>query len=189
MWAAVLLSLAGFGGFLAVDAGSVHRHPRARYLILSTASLLQIAALSIVIARHYSVFLSSPWKRSGFALGVLGAVWTVYTVFIEIPMLQRVTHATLVQTGTYAICRHPAFWGILLFVVGMSLLVPTPSMWGLALLWVVLELALITVQDVCVFPARFPEYRQYREKTPFLIPTQKSLREGWHSYRQLLLAS
>ena len=186
MGKAILLSVVGFGGFLVVDIRFVRGRSWLRSLVLLVSSLALTSALWLTIAPHRGLLFSSPLAPVGLLLVILGAWMTVYTVFIEIPLFQRAAQTTLVQTGTYAICRHPAFWGILMFVTGMSLLVPVSSMWMLALLWVGLELALITVQDVWVFPTLFPEYRQYRKETPFVLPTRKSLREGWTSYTRWL---
>lgn len=182
----VVLSVAGFGGFLVVDLGPVQRNRLARLGILTVAVAALVVALLLALTGRARARVPALWRGMGGGLALLGAAFTVYTVFIEIPLIWRRTgraQGTLVREGTYAVCRHPGFWGILMFVCGLSLLVPAPRVWGLAALWVGLELIVVAVQDVWIFPARFPDYETYRQQTPFLIPRLPGLRAAWAWYR------
>lgn len=182
----VVLSVVGFAGFLVVDLGPVQRSRFVHIGILTVAVAALTVALLLAVMSRGRAPVPAFYRGMGAGLALLGGAFTVYTVFIEIPLIWRRTgraRGTLVREGMYAVCRHPGFWGILVFVCGVSLLVPTPRMWRLAVLWVGLELVLVAVQDVWIFPARFPDYKAYRRETPFLIPRLSGLRAAWVWYR------
>ncbi|MGH2542568.1 MAG: hypothetical protein ACRDIB_07220, partial [Ardenticatenaceae bacterium] len=95
---------------------------------------------------------------AGWLLAFLGGLLAVYSVFLEIPLtLARrrpssahappLSQPKLVQTGTYALCRHPGFWWLLLFLGGGVLLANRVGMVQLALLWMALQLAVVAIQD------------------------------------------
>ncbi len=187
MW--ITLSVVGFLGFLAVDVSVFRRRPLVRNCTLALASVALTTALYSALAQGARARLPAILRWAGGILTVAGGALTLYVIFLEIPLWQRRAghaHSPLVRKGTYAACRHPGFWGTLIFLVGISLLVPGPSVWLLALTWLLLELALVALQDVWVFPERFPEYPAYRERTPFLLPTRESVRTAWRSYRSSL---
>lgn len=185
----LFLSVIGFWGFLIVDLSAFRQRPSVRNSVLVLASLALMLALYTAIARGARVPLAPFYRGLGGFLTAVGALVTLYVVFLEIPMWQRYgsnPHPPLVQEGTYAACRHPGVWGMLMFLVGICLLVPGPSVWQLAVAWGILELVLVTFQDVWLFPRAFPEYPAYRARTPFLFPTKESIRAAWRSYKRLL---
>ena len=185
MTKALLLSLIGFAGFLVVDVGAIRTRAGVRGGVNLLAALSLGAAFWAVVRMASPLPVSFPVRLTGAILALTGALFTIYVVFVEIPLLQRLLNlssSALVRCGTYATCRHPAFWGILLFLAGTSLLIPASTVWFLAATWATLELALVTVQDVWIFPSVFPDYNVYRRETPFLVPTRESLKAGWQTY-------
>ena len=103
-----------------------------------------------------------------------------YSVFLELMLKKNVKEQEakrLVTTGTYALTRHPsAIWSILAigFLVLASKSVHLLWAWPI---WTVMELFWVWLQDKFFLLSLYPEYRQYREKTPMLVPTRESIRE------------
>ncbi|NLA97607.1 MAG: hypothetical protein GX836_05295 [Spirochaetales bacterium] len=92
---------------------------------------------------------------------------TIYSVLLELPLHGD---GTLYTKGTYSICRHPGFLWYSLFT-----LLTASYFWYAPLAWVCLgyiccNLALITLEDVVLFPRMFTQYETYKKTTPFLIP-------------------
>ena len=92
----------------------------------------------------------------------------VYSVLLEIP-LSAVEPGTLYQGGTYRFSRHPGF----LWFTIINLLVPL-YFWdfGIGLIclgFILCNLTLIFIEDRCFFPEMFPEYVEYKKKTPFFL--------------------
>lgn len=102
---------------------------------------------------------------------------TVYSVLLELPLRGE---GGLYTKGTYALCRHP---GVLWYSI-FSLLTAS-YFWYAPLVWVCLgyigcNIALVVFEDTYVFPRLFPQYTDYKNQTPFLIPFW-----GWRERRSL----
>ncbi len=182
-----VLSVVGFGALLLADAKGIReRSWTRRLLLLSTIMSLSGALLWTISQEATSVDFRSFKFWLGGVLTLIGGLFSFYTVFVEIPLWQKAdgnSPPTLVTKGTYAACRHPGFWGTTAFVLGLSLAVPAPPMWNLAIVWVVLELIVVFIQDRWIFPSIFSEYTLYRQHVPFLLPTRESIREALQSFR------
>lgn len=170
------LSLAGF---LAFDFDIFKPFAPGRQMIVLVG--VTLLSMAFIIASGQGQLLGLPdwFKYPGWVLTILGGGLLIYSVFIEIPLTQRrrQTHSpassatsALVQTGTYALCRHPGFWWLILLLTGQIMVRQNAGMVQLAFIWIVLDLTLIVIQDRHIFPRRFPDYSDYQASTPFLIP-------------------
>lgn len=148
------------------------------------------ALVVFFIGLHGYALFAALWGVSQFglpiALSILGwvllpifAFLLVYSLAIELPSGKTYSHTGvpthLVTTGTYALMRHPAvMWYVLALV---SLLLATRSTVLLIAIpvWSLLNIIYATVQDRFFFVKMFPGYQQYRQQTPMLIPTRRSL--------------
>lgn len=187
------LSLLGFGAFLVLDSSLLATRAPLRHVV----SLLGSGALAIAFFRAQSqgsVFAWPAWTTPvGWLLAGLGVALLVYSVFVEIPLTLARDAArkapsappiTLVQTGTYALCRHPGVWWLMVLLGGASLIVKRTGLLRLAVLWIVLDIGLVAIQDRVIFPRRFPGYRHYQQSTPFLLPTPASITNFVRGNRQ-----
>ncbi len=105
----------------------------------------------------------------------------IYSLFLELPFVKtygKEEHTnTLVDTGTYALCRHPGvlWFGMLyfffFFTTGAKLLIPA------GIIWTILDIIHIYLQEKIFFPKMFPKYKNYMKTTPMLIPTISSIRK------------
>jgi protein-S-isoprenylcysteine O-methyltransferase Ste14 len=189
MMAAAALSLLGFGAFLALDLDALRGKAgvQTATTAVAVASLLSAAAWSWPMGTPLRVPL---WARlSGVMLAAAGAALLAYSLFIELAAARRREGARaeverLVRTGTYALCRHPGYWWLLIFLAGLVLAADRSGMVLLAAGWAGLNLILVIAQDWVVFPRRFPEYPSYRRATPFLIPSASSIRAAIHTFRR-----
>lgn len=184
---AVLASVIGFAGWLVVDLPTVNRHAASRPILQGvSAALLTWALMRTTLTR---TSWPAPWgvRAFGIGLAVLAAGLLVYSALLEIPLHQRrqgQEAGTLVTTGTYALCRHPAALWTALFLIGWFVAFPSPDVGQLALLWLILEFLVIYVQDRWIFPRQLPGYLAYKQETPFLLPTRGSLRAALRRNRR-----
>ena len=121
----------------------------------------------------------APWARIVFGLAAavcLGLV--VYALFFALP--RQASYARpgeqrpVCRKGLYAACRHP---GVLFFIPLMIFLwLGTGLGPGTAALYTALNIALSLFEDYKVFPLRLEDYCTYRQETPFIIPTPRSIR-------------
>ncbi len=124
----------------------------------------------------------------GWGLVLVAVLLLIYSLFVEIPL--RHTYLApgpslhLVQSGTYALVRHPSvlWYGLLLFSL---LLVSRSYLLALALpLWVLLDILWVVLQERRLRRV-FPDYAGYQRTTPMLIPNRQSLRACLRSLRPL----
>ncbi len=112
-------------------------------------------------------------------LAVLFFFLLIYTLFFALPFeatyMEDEAPRQVYRNGFYALCRHP---GVLMFIA-MYLFM------GLALhLWLFyvasavfcsLNLLYVLFQDRWTFMRIFPDYGQYKQETPFLLPDRSSI--------------
>lgn len=103
----------------------------------------------------------------------------IYTLFFAIPAdasyAKPGEKRKVCTTGVYALCRHP---GVLWF---MGLYACLSAAAGLpaadSVVYSAANVLLIWFEDRLVFPALMEGYDAYREKTPFLLPNGRSIRD------------
>ena len=139
------------------------------------------AALCVAIALGCGAgkaALTGPGRWLAGALGAVFLALEIHALFFALPAQPSYSapgeKRPAVTGGVYAMCRHPG-------VVWMAgLLVCLWLAWGLPLraaaLYTLLDVGLAAFEDQWVFPTVLEGYGAYRETTPFLIPTARSLR-------------
>ncbi|MDA3957475.1 hypothetical protein [Oceanispirochaeta sp.] len=140
-------SIAGYGGIVLVIIAMTIRY------------WVPTESVSFLLLKCFLVFLS------------LAAL--VYILFVEIPLspqIQESSERFVVNTGTYALVRHPAFYPFILILVSLSFLAWDRAFIQYSLYLILLDFLLILVEDLFVFPGIFANYDIYKSKVPFLIP-------------------
>jgi protein-S-isoprenylcysteine O-methyltransferase Ste14 len=112
------------------------------------------------------------WAAAAFLL--------IYSLFLELPFVKTYGGAKyssdLVDTGTYALCRHPGvlWFGLMFFfyflATGAVLMIPA------GIIWTGLDVVHVYIEDRYFFPRMFSDYKIYSESTPMLIPNRESIR-------------
>ncbi len=108
-------------------------------------------------------------------LVLLCSVRTLWTVGRGSPVPVIAPTQKLIDSGPYAFCRNPLFWGHFFYVFAFGLLFGN---FAIALVSITLEivigLAYLKGIEEKELLLRFgDEYQRYKEKTPFLIPCLK----------------
>lgn len=130
------------------------------------------------------LLLSSPAGNSGWSIvsGILCVVslaGLAYLLFGALPAstYQGSGELALHSVGAYALCRHPAFWCLLLFYWCLYGFVPGAPTLVAAILYPALNFSYIWVQDRWLFPKYIAGYHVYREEVPFLLPNRRSIQK------------
>jgi protein-S-isoprenylcysteine O-methyltransferase Ste14 len=121
------------------------------------------------------VWLSiSGWIMLPGAIGLL-----MYSLFGNLPFrktyLEKGVPNKLIKNGLYSIVRHPGIYGFGLLMLSLFLLSGSKLMLLAGLIWLAIDIILVVLQDLIFFGRMFPEYAIYRQETPMLIPTWRSL--------------
>ncbi len=120
-------------------------------------------------------------------IAIIFMLLLVYTLFFAIPFedtyIKSDVKPKTCSTGFYAMSRHPGvlwFTGFYFFLwlslSGMLLL-------AAGILFSLLNLGYIVLQDRWIFMRVFPDYGEYKATTPFLIPNYRSLNRCVKTFR------
>ncbi|MBQ7086292.1 MAG: hypothetical protein IJM96_02305 [Clostridia bacterium] len=106
-------------------------------------------------------------------LAILG-MWKTYSVlFVEIPFDETYTKTgklPLVDTGAYAVCRHPGFWFLLIAYISICKIFFSPKALIFTIFVNILNFLYICIEDAFVFPKMIYRYDDYKKRVPFLVP-------------------
>ena len=178
-WLAVLIGVVGFLIAYFFDWVSLKRISGGK----------QIIGFLFIALEGYALFLAC-WQVSRFWLpvGVVALGWSllpisvalfIYSLFIEIPFVKtyRAPGAgdQLIRTGTYALVRHPGVIWYALFLLSLVLITRSITLLVAAPVWLLMDVLYVVIQERFFFDKMFPEYEEYRRRTPMIIPTRRSI--------------
>lgn len=113
-----------------------------------------------------------------YILAGVSALFMLYALFGALPFAKTYIKGNsnqLIDTGVYALCRHPGVWG---FFLTYLFAFAASGKWIVlfaCILWTVMDIIHVWVQDKYFFPKTLPGYQAYQKTTPFLIFTRKSI--------------
>lgn len=168
----------GFVLYFLYDANSILWKRREMQTFFLAGTVVLFAGTALMMAQNLRMPLQSFQYIFG-GLALLFFLLLIYTLFFALPFQETYVEENqprkVYTEGMYALCRHPGvLWlgGLYLCLWGM-----TGNFAGgyffLAMIWY--DFAYVVYQDFWVFPNTFPDYPQYREMTPFLLPTPASI--------------
>ena len=184
------IGIIGFGIGLLIEIVPRSRQGTFRPLLWATsfAIILMPMALAALFTERYS---SSPWLTTlGWVMLATGATLMAYTLLLELPFGQTFLkesqhpgqHSELIRSGSYALVRHPTVLWYLLMVVGLTLASRSVTLQIAAPVWLAMDIIWIVVQEKVSLPKAFPNYPDYIETTPMLLPTRHSLQACLKSF-------
>lgn len=148
--------------------------------LCGSLGLLMSGVFAFLTGGHFAV--AWPLRVISLLLAAVAAVLEVISLFTALPAKETYLGGdpvALVDTGMYALCRHPgALW-----LAALSPLMAL-GLGSTGLLWAGVSAALLNIlyvlfQDKVVFPRMIRGYAAYQKSTPFLIPTRKSIRSAF----------
>ena len=149
--------------------------------------MLQIGCI-LLAGSTAALFLTAPARFTlpfvaRAAAGLLGLgflLLLVHALFFALPFkrtyLEENAARPVYDRGVYALCRHPGVLWFLLFYFFGWLWSGADLLFWAWLLFGLLNVGYIVLQDCWIFPRTFDNYGDYRKTTPFLIPTPASIR-------------
>ncbi len=178
-------------GFLIIhvfDIVSLKRIPAAKPAIWVLGSGL--LAYSVIMACLTPDKLSLPaWSTwFGWALLSISLSLLIYSLFINLPFRKTyiITGVSdrLITSGLYALVRHPGVMWFILLMVSLILVSSSRIILIASPIWILLDILLVVIQDKFFFGRMFAGYDAYRQKTPMLVPNQRSISAFIRSLKQ-----
>lgn len=183
----ILLGACAFAAALALDWVSWLRLPRLKVPLGLISAVSLGAALAWTLAAPGRYHWPAWTPVAGGLLLVASTALLIYSLFLEIPFAatyaKQGTGNALVSTGTYALVRHPGVLWFALWMLGWVLVKPSGPMIAAAVVWVLLDVVLVWLEELLFFKRMFPGYAEYQRRTPMLVPTPRSLArclQTWH---------
>lgn len=120
-------------------------------------------------------------------MAILFLFLLIYTLFFAIPFQEAYIKTSsppkTCTTGFYALSRHPGVLWFMGFYFSLWLALSGSLLLLAGILFSLLNLFYIILQDRWIFMEIFPDYGDYKKTTPFLIPNDQSVRRCLHTFR------
>lgn len=142
------------------------------------ASLIFYASIMLIINTPQD-FEVSLWGVVLFStLSFISGVFMFYALFKALPFKKtyvQVNHNQVIDSGIYALCRHPGVWGFFLMYLFGFLASGRWIILVACILWTIMDILHVWIQDVYFFPKMLHGYTAYQKNTPFLIFNSTSI--------------
>jgi protein-S-isoprenylcysteine O-methyltransferase Ste14 len=150
--------------------------------------LFGIAGLLIFIYSAIMSIITSQIIRIPVAVRIAaGGLWVmfifllIYSLFLELPFVktygEKEHSRDLVDTGTYALCRHPGvLWFGLMFLSAFLTTGAVLIAIG-GFIWTIIDVFHVYLQEKIFFCKMFNGYENYMKTTPMLIPDSNSIKK------------
>lgn len=123
-----------------------------------------------------------------WVFAILSLIEMFYALFFALPFnstyVEGTPPAKVVDTGLYALCRHPGVWGFFAFYLFASLASGNGDLLLAGMIWTLFDVLHVAMQDYWFFPQTLPGYTEYRKTTPFLFFGITQLRKCIQSFEQ-----
>ena len=192
-WCIVSLGAAGFLIALGVDVAALAGLRWGKqFMGLLSASLIGYALVRAALGQP-KLALSAALVCLGWPLLFAATALLIYSLLLEIPFRRTYVEAgasfILVRTGTYALTRHPGVLWFVLLLVALLLVSRSRLLLWAGPIWLGLDVLAVWMQDCFSLPRQFPDYAEYRQQTPMLLPTLTSVRRCWRTLRSPVLST
>lgn len=176
----LLLGCLSFLLFVLGDLNSVNWGVRAlRPCFFAGCLLLAGSTAALLITARPRFLLPAPLRGLAGFLGALFLLLLVYSLFSRFPssrpIWRRPPSAARTTAGS---TPSPAPGGalVILFYLCCWLVRGSDALFWAWVLFSLLNVGYIVLQDLYIFPRTFGNYGEYRKTTPFLIPNRASMR-------------
>lgn len=142
------------------------------FLVISTTGIL----LGAYERFYVPVYLQLIWG----VLSLIALVLMVYSLFFALPFkhtyIEVKKESAIVETGMYALCRHPGVIWFFFFYLFLWLASGIEIMMWAGIIWTFMDTVYVYVQDRWIFPKMIKGYGSYKRQVPFLIPNLGSVK-------------
>lgn len=154
-------------------------HPVFNLSFALGCGLLGLSTVMLIFTNQSGFFVFSEFTPAWIIAG-LGCFEMFYALFFALPFdvtyVEGVSPIKVVDTGLYALCRHPGVIGFFIFYMFTALATGRGIILVAGILWTLLDVAHVFMQDRWFFPKTLPGYVEYKKTTPFLIFNAKSIK-------------
>lgn len=174
-----MIVIASFAMMAFSDALKMRGRDKAGKSLFAAGCLVLAAGMGLAAVTGGRFYVSPIARGLLILLAALGAWGEYSSLFGALPVKDTYTGGVpaqkLVDSGLYAMCRHPGALFFPLMSICLALALGRSSLLVNSLLASSLNLLYVIFQDQVVFPSTIPGYSSYRQRVPFLLPTAQSI--------------
>lgn len=171
-WFPILTGLSGFTLTLVYDLLQTGGISRGRSAVAAGGAVF--VSLGTLGVFFLTPLPAQSWWISvaGFVMILLSGYMFFYSTVLEIPHgdISSGNETGLIETGSYAITRHPGFFWYFILMLSVILLYRDQTVAVVAAALLLMELIVVIVEDWLLFPVIIPGYIEYRQRVPMLFP-------------------
>ncbi len=112
----------------------------------------------------------------------------VHVLFYAIPFdssyVEQFSKRNVYKDKAYALTRHPGILPFVTMYISLCFIFPSSAVNTFSIMMIALNIVYVIIQDKYIFTKLFYDYQDYKNETPFLIPTIKSVKRMFTSYRK-----
>lgn len=150
-------------------------------------SIIGYASLSLVIISSPTFSLGFWLTGTFYVFAILAALQMFYALFGALPFNGTYVSGQAnqtIDTGMYALCRHPGVWGFFFMYLFVFLASGDIIILYACILWTIMDVVHVWIQDTYFFPKTLNGYKRYQQTTPFLLFNKQSLERCFTSFRK-----
>lgn len=144
-------------------------------------ALLCFSTIGIIFGSYPQSYVPLPSRLLFGMLSVGSLFLIIYTLFFALPFRKTYCESEnaniVIDTGMYALCRHPGVIWFFFFYLFLWIASGKTVMMQAGIVWTVMDIIHVYVQDHWIFPRTLDDYQRYKERAPFLIPNLSSIRK------------
>lgn len=142
--------------------------------------LIGLSTVVLLFDNFKSSDIFTPMQWLAGTLAFTSLLLMVYTLFLGIPFTKTYIETnkgnTVVNTGMYALCRHPGVIWFFFFYLFLACASGNQLLMLAAMVWTTMDIVYVYIQDRWIFPIILDAYQHYQTQVPFLIPDLISIR-------------
>ena len=164
--------------FVMYDYSCIYRKRRFFRLGFVVGVVLLLVSTLVLTARSFVQTESSILRLIILlTLALIFLSMLIYTLFFALPF--NATYVSgdsgLCTYGVYALCRHPGVLWLAGFYLCLWLAFGTSELLAAFALFTVFDILYVLFQDNWTFMKMFSDYRSYKDTTPVIVPSWKSI--------------
>ena len=171
-WFPIITGLSGFTLTLVYDLLQTRGKSRGRSAVAAGGAVfVSLGTLGLFFLTPLPT--QSWWiSAAGFVMILLSGYMFFYSTVLEIPHadISSGNETGLIETGSYAITRHPGFFWYFILMLSVILLYRDQNVAVVAAALLLMELIVVSIEDWLLFPVIISGYTEYRHRVPMLFP-------------------
>jgi protein-S-isoprenylcysteine O-methyltransferase Ste14 len=151
------------------------------------AGLLFFSSIMLIFFSTQDFTFTAVWVGLFYFLSLSSCLFMLYALFGALPFKKtyvKGSDSQLVDTGVYALCRHPGVWGFFFMYLFAFLASGRWIVLWACVIWTALDILHVWIQDVFFFPKMIDGYTRYQEHTPFLAINRLSVQHCLHTLKK-----